>query len=376
MGQDVPGRKAGDMGMRKICFFSGDITRSGGTERVSVMIANGLAGQGKYGVLFLSLTEQGGKPFFALEEGMEHYALGEKWIRPGPGYLKVIPKLRNFLRRHEIDVIVDIDIVLDVLSIPAAGGLRTRVVSWEHFYHEYEMQSLYRRAILKYSVKRSDYIVTLTNGSREWYRERAGRKDRIVTIYNPVQETGALGGGEKEKWLITAGHLTLVKGMDYLGETAVLVLGRHPDWKWIVVGEGEERARLEAVIEENALQGRLILTGRREDVNSYLEKAQIYVMTSRTEGLPMSLLEAKAFRLPSVSFNIPGPDEIIEDGVSGCLVKAFDCMEMAEKLGELMEDGALRERYAENAWNNLDKFRLEGILERWNEVLEACTGVL
>lgn len=192
-------------------------------------------------------------------------------------------------------MIIDIDIVLDVLSIPAVRGLRTRIISWEHFNYEYEMDSLYRRYILKYSVKRTDHIVTLTEGDKRTYIEKTGRHTAISAIYNPMQELVCDEELQKEKWLITVGRLIQRKGMDLLAEVACQVLHRNPDWKWLVVGDGEEQTFLEEFIEKNQLGEQLILTGRTADVNTYLKKAQIYVMTSRIEGLPMCLLEAKAF---------------------------------------------------------------------------------
>ena len=110
---------------KKICFFSGDITRSGGTERVSVQLANALQKEHIYDICFMSLTEQQKKPFYPLYPGIRRYRLGEKWINPGPGYLPKIGKLRKFLKEKQIDIIIDIDIVLDVLSIPASRGLKT-----------------------------------------------------------------------------------------------------------------------------------------------------------------------------------------------------------------------------------------------------------
>lgn len=93
--------------------------------------------------------------------------------------MKVVPKVRRFMREHKIDVMIDIDIVLDILSIPAARGLDVKVVSWEHFNYTYEMESWYRRWILKYSVRRSGYIVTLTEGDKKTYMERTGRRENI-----------------------------------------------------------------------------------------------------------------------------------------------------------------------------------------------------
>ncbi|MCH5340518.1 MAG: glycosyltransferase family 4 protein [Acetatifactor sp.] len=356
--------------MEKVCFFSGDITRDGGTERVSSMIANALARQGKYQIMFLSLVEQASTPFFALASGIERYTLGDRWIHPGPGYLKVLPRLRRFIKQHQIDVIIDIDIVLDVLSIPATRGLKTKVISWEHFDFEFEMKSLYRRCILKYSVRRTDYVITLTESGKNAYMGKLGRSKEIATIYNPMQELSHVGETEKEKCLITVGHLIQLKGMDMLAEVACHVLRKNPDWKWLVVGEGEERAFLEEFIEKNRLGEQLILIGRAADVNIYLKKAQIYVMTSRTEGLSMCLLEAKAFHLPSVSFNIPGPSEIIEDGINGYLVKAFDREDMAQKLDLLMRDDELRKQFSAHAQDNMEKFQMENILKNWNTVLE------
>ena len=358
--------------MDKVCFFSGDITRDGGTERVSSMIANALARQGKYRVLFLSLVEQASEPFFVLEKGIERFSLGDKWINPGPGYLKLIPRLRRFLKQHEIDVIIDIDIVLDILSIPAAKGLHTKIISWEHFNYNFERKSLYRRYILKYSVKRTDYIVTLTEGDKRAYMDHLNRREAISAIYNPVGEFQPAENVEKEKWLISVGHLDPVKGIDYLAEVAALVLKKYPDWKWLVVGDGELKEYLETFIDQNQLGEQLVMTGRVKDVSAYLQKAQIYVMTSRSEGMPLCLLEAKVFRLPSVSFDIAtGPNEIIEEGVSGYLVKAYDCEEMAQKLELLMEDASLRKEFSEHAQDNMEKFQMASILKHWNTVLES-----
>ena len=358
--------------MDKICFFSGDITRGGGTERVSSMIANALAKQENYQILFLSLVEQTSEPFFVLENGIERYSLGDKWINPGIGYFKLIPRLRRFLKQHDIDVIIDIDIVLDILSIPAAKGLGTKIISWEHFNYNFEMQSLYRRYILKYSVKRTDYIITLTEGDKKAYMDHLNRREAISAIYNPVGEFEATEVVEKEKWLISVGHLIPRKGIDYLAEVAALVLKKCPDWKWLVVGDGEERNFLETFIEQNQLGEQLVLTGRTKDVSVYLKKAQIYVMTSRLEGLPMCLLEAKTFQLPSISFDIPtGPSEIIEEGVNGYLINAYDCEEMAHKLELLIGDAALRKQFSEHAQDNMEKFQMASILENWNTVLDT-----
>lgn len=356
--------------MKKICFFSGDITRSGGTERVSCMIANALVKEGKYEVCFLSLCEQREAPFYEIEASIHRYKLGDKWLSPGPGYIPMIPKLRKFLKEQNIDIIIDIDIVLDVLAIPAVKGLQTKVISWEHFNCDYEMSMLYRKLILKFSVKYSDYVITLTEGDRVRYGELTGRTQNIEAIYNPMKMQSGHCAEKKENWIVTAVRLVPDKGIDYLAAIASAVLEKNQDWKWFVLGEGEDRGLLEKTIQEKKLEGRLLAPGLVSDVGEYLRKAKLFVLTSRIEGLPMCLLEAKTYQLPCVSFDIlTGPNEIIEDGVNGFLVEPFLCETMVSKINELISDEELLERFSENAEKNIDKFQMEHILENWNRVL-------
>lgn len=362
------------MDKKKICFFSGDITRGGGTERVATMIANALAAEGVFEIVFLSLTEQCDQPFFPLHPDIQRFACGKKWIRPGLGYLSVIPKVRRFLKQQKIDVIIDIDIVLDSLSLPASYGMPVKVLSWEHFNYVYENSSWYRRLILNYSARHSDYIVTLTEEDKKTYAEKLGRKERISTIYNPATKRPKIEPCAKENWLITVGHLTKLKGMDLLATTALTVLTRNPEWKWLIVGDGEEQSFLEHFIKQYGLENRLILTGRTQDVSQYLRKAQVYVMTSRLEGFGMSMLEAKEFSLPIVGFDVPtGPNEIISHGVNGLLIPPFDCDAMAAALEQLIRDDNLRRTYAANAQDDIEKFQIEKILREWNTVLDSLT---
>lgn len=386
----------------RICFFSGDITRNGGTERVAVMIANGLSNRG-FSVCFLSLVEQKENPFFDISEAVPRYVLKEdgNWVSPGPGYLPMVPKLRKFLKQQEIKVLIDIDIVLDVLSLPAAAGRETKVISWEHFNVPYEREFLYRRAILHLTARFSDYIVTLTRQDQENYEKLLHRKGRITFIYNPIEpkkfsetkKEKAFQGKErrrieaieqnmadqeraeqKEKALITVGRLIERKGIDMLAKIAPRLLKKHKDWKWYMLGDGELRGLLEETVAKYGLEKQLILTGNVTNVEAYLKKSSIYVMTSRIEGLPMCLLEAAGCDLPCVSFDIPtGPAEIIEQGKNGFLISAFDVEKMEKTLDRLMEEDAVLKELTEAAAGyrkTLEaKFSKEAILDQWEELL-------
>ena len=358
---------------KKICFFSGDITRCGGTERVSSQVANALAKEDTYEICFLSLVEQEKEPFFHLEPSITRYQLADRWIQPGLGYLPLIGKLHRFLKAHQIDLMIDIDIVLDVLSIPAAKFLGTKVISWEHFNTEFELSVPYRKWILRYSVRHSDYVVVLTKADLEIYRNRLGRRDRIVQIYNPVDPPEKFDISDRKKQILSVGRLAPQKGIDKLMKIAAAGLRAHPDWQWLLLGEGEQRAELEQFIAENNLHNRLILMGNVADVDAYLRQASILVSTSVYEGLGMNILEAKRMGVPCVSFAIIGPQEIIHDGIDGYLVQPFDCDTMIGKINTLIENPSLRKQFAKQALLSMGDFETETIIKQWKDILERLT---
>lgn len=364
-----PGRK---QVKKKICFFSGDITRSGGTERVAIQLANTLQEDNTYDICFISLTEQQKNTFYPLHPEIRRYRLGNKWLNPGPAYIPLIGKLRRFLKNRQIDIIIDIDIVLDVLSIPAARRLKTKVISWEHFTADFELSVWYRKIILRYSVKRSDYVIVLTDGDLKEYQKRLGRKKSICRIYNPVScEFKTETKLEKKNMILTVGRLAPEKGMEYIKKISIPVLRRNPEWQWIILGDGIERKNLEQFIMKNNLQNRLILKGNVKNVNEYLQQASIFVATSRFEGLCMSMLEARAMKVPCVSFDVKmGPRELIHNGIDGYLVHPFDCNDMVEKIETLINDPRLRNQFAEKAFLCMGEFELEKIVKQWKVILK------
>lgn len=360
--------------MTRICFFCGDITRSGGTERVASRVAGALAEEG-YEVCFLSLVEQAQRPFFQLHPAIPRYQLGNRWIQPGPGYLPLIGRLRRFLKEQRIHILIDVDIVLDALSLPAARHLDTKVISWEHFNAEFELSVPYRRWILRYSVRRSDYVVVLTKGDLESYRRLLGRKERIRQIYNSVDAPTPVESPDRKNQILSIGRLAPEKGMDKLMQVAAAVLRQNPDWQWLVLGEGECRPELERFLAESHLENQLLLLGNVPDVEGYLRRSSILVSTSAFEGLGMNLLEARRLAVPCVSFAVrTGPVEIIHDGVDGYLVPPFQCGEMAQRINTLIRNPGLREQFARQALSSMEDFETSRIITQWKRVLRQVEG--
>src|SRR5439155_18500964 len=116
-----------------------------------------------------------------------------------------------------------------------------------------------------------------------------------------------------------------VARLDYLKDHATAlrtlecVAGRRPDAHLLLVGEGPERAAIEAQVRERRLGDRVRLLGLRKDIPRLLQAADVFLLTSISEGIPLTLIEAMAAGLPVVSTRVGGVGEGVEDGVTGRL---------------------------------------------------------
>ncbi len=353
---------------KRICFFSGDITRSGGTERVSAQIMNALCGD--YDVYVVSLAESVNEPFYAIDDSIARTSLFEE---PPDGirqYFTIVRRLRRFLRKERIGLLIDIDTILDAFSVPAVKGTGVKLVAWEHFNFYETMGTKTRMPIRRHFTRRADAVVTLTREDKEYYAGAFRGKMRIEQIYNPIElpeKPSSYDVGSKT--IISVGRLVKVKGYDYLIEVAERVFAKHPDWEWLILGEGTERQRLEAMLSEKHLR-QVRLLGRVEKVKDYLAKSAVFVLTSRNEGFPLALVEAKAMGLPAVSFQCrTGPSELIEEGVNGYLVDCFDVEQMAERIGRLIEDSSMRLAFSARSLDDTGKMDFSVVISQWNSLL-------
>ncbi len=134
------------------------------------------------------------------------------------------------------------------------------------------------------------------------------------------------------------------KGQRHLIESAALVVRQVPDARFVIAGEGELRLALERAIRDHHLEKHVLLLGFRPDVLSLHKAFDIFVMSSVTEGLGTSLLDAMASSKPVVATNAGGIPEVVVDGETGFLVPPRDHGAMAEALVRLLKDAPLRQR--------------------------------
>jgi L-malate glycosyltransferase len=155
------------------------------------------------------------------------------------------------------------------------------------------------------------------------------------------------------------------KGQRHLIESAALVVRQVPDARFVIAGEGELRPTLERTIREHRLEKHVLLAGFRPDVLSLHKAFDIFVMSSITEGLGTSLIDAMAAARPIVATETGGIPEVVVEGVTGLLVPPRDHQAMAAAIVRLLKDPQLRRQMGDaGAARARDHFSAERMVEQ------------
>lgn len=147
-----------------------------------------------------------------------------------------------------------------------------------------------------------------------------------------------LGLPLSKKIVGTIANLYPAKGLEYLIEAAQIT-GRE-DTMWCIIGDGEGRARLEKIIKDKGLEGKVVLAGRREQAARYLTAFDLFVLPSVKEGFPWAVLEAMAAKLPVIATKVGAVPEIIEDGVNGYIVEPKNPEQISKRVMSLLDNNS------------------------------------
>lgn len=355
---------------KKVCFLISNMNNTGGTERVCSIVANNLDKAG-YQILITSIS-QGNQPSFALNKNIKTTSLfseAGKALYRSPA---IVYKLRRLLIKNRIDILIVVETMSVLFTLPAIKGLSVKHICWEHFNFKNDNGKVGRRVARHLAARYCDFVVTLTERDKNYWLAKTNHKDNIVVIPNPNPFKPKVVSLENtDKIVLATGRLTYVKGFDLLIESWNKVTQQFPDWKLVIVGEGEEGTNLRNIIKRNNLVGKVILAGYSNDISQYYEKASIFCLSSRYEGFPMVLLEALAFGLPIVSFDCDtGPAEILE-GTRSILVPQKDTKALGDSLIQLMGNQKLREKISLTNIQKSEYYEPNFIILRWIEIIDS-----
>ena len=212
---------------------------------------------------------------------------------------------------------------------------------------------------------------------------------KISTVYNGIEPLqyrkkemapgGTVDGKEELKKMRgcrfavgTLGRLVPQKGMDILVKAAAQVCRVLPGTRFFIAGEGPERESLESLASELNLNEKIVFLGKIQDTSSFLRNLDLFVLSSRSEGLSISLLEAGAAGVPVVAADSGGMPEVVRDGKTGLVVPPGDSSLLAEAVCSLLQAPAWRKEMGESAASHIcAHFTEENMVRKTEEIYEA-----
>jgi len=273
----------------------------------------------------------------------------------------VLSRLSDLLRRERIDL------VHAHLPVPGVLARLTRRsgVPWL-VYTEHNVPSRYRlptRLLNAATYRANDAVIAVSQevATRVQRYVRGGRP-RLVTIPNAIDAdelSGQAASREKvcrefgfppdARVVVHVANLVPKKGHRYLLAAARRVIDREPRARFLLVGLGPLAESLAAEARRLGLNGQVVFTGFRPDAVALMGAADLVVLPSVHEGLPLTLLEAMALGRPVVASRVGGVPEVVRSGETGVLVEPRDVDGLASQILALLSDAALRERLGEGA---------------------------
>jgi glycosyltransferase involved in cell wall biosynthesis len=213
-------------------------------------------------------------------------------------------------------------------------------------------------ALSRWKYRQVDCFICASDAIRQMLIADGVPAQRVTTVYEGI-DLGRVEAAPKadlhaELWLphqapVVGNVAALVphKGQRHLIEAAAIVVKEIPDARFVIAGEGELRPALERQIKEHRLEKHVFLAGFRPDILSVHKAFDVFVMSSVTEGLGTSLLDAMACGKPIVATTAGGMPEVVVNGRTGLLVPPRDHEAMAGAIVRLLRDEALRARMGE-----------------------------
>lgn len=336
-------------------------------------------GQSQLRQLALGLRERGHRQWIVTRPGSplaRRMAADGFDVLPHPYRGEVDPRairnLRRLIARHAPDIVHTHDSHSLTPAALAARLVRPRPRVVGHRRVDFHIR---RSPLSRWKYARGpDRLIAVSGAVRNVLIEDGIPAARITVVHDgitletpPVPTGGDLperaGSGPGERLVLTIASTEDYKDHPTLIATASLLFERRPDVRWAVLGTGGRFDEIVTAVERRGLADRLRYLGFVEDAVGLLPQADVFVLTSKTEGLGTSVLDAMAAGVPVVATAAGGIPEMIEDGRTGLLAPPGDARSLAEAIDRVLADPSLARRLAEAAAERVRDFDIARTVE-------------
>ena len=387
----------------KICFLVDSIFSIGGVQRVTAVIAKELAKEHEVTIVTFDSPNKGNTSIYGLNESKIHYRffsyphigclkkiickvvsglyiklrIQAKWASDiyahssFPSELK--DSLAKELRQENYDVIIGVHAPLAARLANLRKEFPNIIfIGWLHNSYDalFGEDSMYigpnRKRHYIYQFEKLNTVVVLCKNDADLFHEYDSNFSPVV-IYNPLTlKTGVLSKGTSKRFLSIGRFTPLHKGFDLLIEAFHLFSKQNNEWMLDIVGEGPEDNTYKSLIHKYNLENRISFHPFTYQIQEYYSNSQIYVLSSRWEGMPLVLVEAMSHGLPIVTSNLPVCKEIL--GNSGLFFRNGDIIDLAAKL-----DLATKIDWAtisQQSINIAKRYNIDEIIKQWSNIIE------
>lgn len=342
----------------------------GGSERVLVNLAEYFYSKG-YRVTVV--TQYKTENEYEISHGIRRIfsEITEEEIGKGriSNFLKRFCKLRNIWKQEKPDLILSFIGKNNMMAVMTSRFLHIPVVVSVRG----EPAQEYYSPLLKTSANllfcRADGVVFPVEKSADFF-SRPVRKKAVClkNSLNPVFLRKPYEG-EREKRIVAVGRVDANKNHEMIIRAFEGLAEKYPDYRLVIYGEGELRLSLLEMAEEMGLKDRVLMPGSIADVADAIYKASIFVLSSYSEGMPNTLIEAMALGIPSVSTDCPcgGPAELIRNGENGYLVEPGDWKNLQVILQKLIDEPERAKKMGKKASKIQEELNPDVINKMWEE---------
>lgn len=367
----------------KLTYLLTTVDAKAGTEKTIIDQANAMAARG-HDVTLASVYRTGEQGFTVSEQVRVDYITDLQKAGPTPSLTIPVEWDNQFSAEADYalkDYLAGLDAEIAVTSTPALTAFvmlfaprSVRIVQQEH--RASMARGITAEPLLRFGVY-VDALVSLTERNADWLREQIPlAAERVHVIPNALPDEHRPQSGLEQKVIMGAGRLVRGKGFGDVIRAFARVADERPGWRFRVFGDGPDRDKLMGDARRLGIESRVELCMPTNDILQEWGRASIAVLASRSEGLPLVLLEARGAGVPCIAYDCEtGPSEILENGKDGYVVPVGDIQSLADSLALLMDNDALRHEMGERGPESMLRYAPERVAEAWDKLFaEVMSG--
>lgn len=352
-----------DIMSKRIVIFDGTL-KQGGAERVISILSRYMHDDGyKVEILLYHDAEL----FYDIHPevkiiSVEHES-GTKNV------IKNLLWMRKFFKQNA-DIVLSFLAPFNILALVAHMGLKSTIVVADRNDPRFIPGNKVVRLVRDVLYNFADGVVLQTSRNKAYFNKAIQAKSTV--IFNPIdlgEKAGLALRTTKKKKIVSVGRLMPQKNQRMLFDAFAAICDQYPDYELYVYGEGPEQDNLNQYAKELGIGERVHLPGSVKNVFEQIVDAELFVLSSDFEGMPNALIEAMCVGLPCITTRVSGAEDLVQEGINGCIVDVGSTEQLIEKMKEFLSDPQKRQMCSEKATELNDQLATNGIMNEWIEYL-------